>query len=100
MPGSTTRELSGVDTTSAVTLAPMALARAIPCFTAAFDSSDPSVGSRICLYMRLLLPPCWDGIGARRIDLNQARACLRRTVTSRAPKADGLRFGARDGLAV
>src|SRR5450631_2653683 len=49
--GSTTREVSGVDTTMAVTLAPIAFASAMPCFIAAFDSSDPSVGSRMCLYM-------------------------------------------------
>src|SRR5665647_1118278 len=85
MLGSTTRELGGVETTSAVTRAPMALASAMPCFIAALDNSDPSVGSRICLYMRLLPPPCWDGIGATGIDMNQAPARLRRTVTARSP---------------
>jgi hypothetical protein len=84
MLGSTTREFNGVDTTTAVTFAPMAFARAMPCLIAAFDSSDPSVGSRICLYMGLLLPPCWDRIEARRIDLNQAQGWLRRRVTWRA----------------
>src|SRR5450759_5243244 len=95
MLGSTTSELSGVDTTSAVTLAPMALARAMPCFIAAFDSSDPSVGSKICLYMRLLLTSCWDGIAPNRIDMNQAQVWLRRTVTSHAP--DSARSARRMG---
>src|SRR5512139_1287138 len=49
--GSTTSDCSGVDTTNAVTLAPMVFASATPCFIAAFESSEPSVGSRICLYM-------------------------------------------------
>src|SRR5664279_4747794 len=84
MLGSTTRELSGVDTTSAVTRAPMAFARSMPCFIAALDSSDPSVGSRICWYMRLLPPPCWDGIAAGVIDMNQAPAgCAERSHLAR-----------------
>jgi hypothetical protein len=54
--GSTTSEVSGVYTTRALTFAPIAFARAIPCRMAAFDSSEPSVGSKMCLYKMRLVP--------------------------------------------
>src|SRR5450759_3177902 len=73
------REFSGVDTTSAVTLAPIAFATAIPCFIATLDSSEPSVGSKMCLYMlRLVLACCYaQTIEAECIDMNQRRLVLR-----------------------
>jgi len=52
--GSTTSECSGVDARSAVTLAPVVLASAMPCPIAALARSDPSMGSRMCLYMNLV----------------------------------------------
>jgi hypothetical protein len=45
----------GSDTVTAVTFALRAFASPIPWSTAFFDSSDPSVGIRICLYI-LQLP--------------------------------------------
>src|SRR6516164_8997622 len=51
MPGSTAKTWKGSDTVTAVTLALRAFASPIPWSTAFFDSSDPSVGIRICLYI-------------------------------------------------
>src|SRR6516162_1710321 len=51
MPGSTAKIWKGSDTVNAVTLALRVFASPIPCSTAFFDSSDPSLGIRICLYI-------------------------------------------------
>src|SRR6516162_4705556 len=59
MPGSTAKIWKGSDTVTAVTLALRAFASPIPWSTAFFDSSDPSLGIRICLYI-LPLPQSLD----------------------------------------
>src|SRR5262249_55038335 len=50
MLGSTAKVWNGADTVTAVTLAPRAFASPSPCPMAFADSSDPSVGIRMCLY--------------------------------------------------
>lgn len=59
--GSTANVWNGVDTVRMVTLALIDLAKAAPCAIAFCESSEPSVGIRICLYME-----CLDSWSSRR----------------------------------